>query len=527
MQQGRGEETAVVVSPRPLWERTPGAVVMAVVSGVLLGLALPPRPDPWLAWVALVPLLLAVRTGSRRRAALLGLVTGTLYALASVYWVEGTMARYGPLPVWLAAAAALLLALYMGGYTAVWAALAPGVVRRHRHTATVWLATAWVALEWLRTHLLGGFGWAHLGYTQVTTPAILQVAELVGVYGLSWLVVVVNAAVAATVVHLADRRPHTLQPQLLAAVALLLAVAAFGEVRLAEIRATPIRRELPVALVQGNIPEGEKWDPTQRRQILRRYLGRSEQLGAGAARLIVWPEAAIPYLLQDSPALDARLRQVCQRTGADLLFGSLWRDPKTQTYRNSAFALTAKAGVVGRYDKLHLVPFGEYVPLARLLSFVRSITAEIGDFHPGSGPTLLPVAGERVGCPICFEVTYPGLIRDFVRGGATMLATITNDAWFGDSVAPRQHLYIAAIRCVEERLPMVRAANTGITAVIDVDGAILTEAPQFETTTLTTTVPLRDLGPTLYSRIGEGWLIVLLAAWGVAEVLHRRCAATG
>jgi len=498
---------------------------MAAVSGVLLALALPPRPYPWLAWVALVPLLLAVRRAGRRRAALLGLLAGTLYALASVYWVEGTMVRFGPLPVWLAAAATLLLALYMGGYTAVWAALAPGVIRRHRHLAAVWLATAWVALEWLRTHLLGGFGWAHLGYTQVTTPAILQVAELVGVYGLSWLVVVVNGAIASTVAHLTDRRPHTLQPQLLAAVALLLAAAAFGEVRLAEIRATPVRREMQVALIQGNVPEGEKWDPSQRREILRRYLGMSEQLGVGTARLIVWPEVAIPYLVQDSPALDARLRQVCKRTGADLLFGGLWRDPKTQTYRNSAFALTAEAGVVGRYDKLHLVPFGEYVPLARLLAFVRSITAEIGDFRPGSGPTLLGVAGERVGCPICFEVTYPGLIRDFARGGATMLATITNDAWFGDSVAPRQHLLIAAVRCVEERLPMVRAANTGITAVIDVDGTIRTEAPQFEATTLTATVPLRDLGPTLYARIGEGWLVVLLIAWALAEVRRRRSVA--
>jgi len=500
---------------------------MAAVSGCLLALALPPRPYPWLAWVALVPLLLAVRTGSRRRAALLGLLAGTLYALASVYWVEGTMVRYGPLPVWLAAAATLLLALYMGGYTAAWAALTPGVVRRHRHTATVWLATGWVALEWLRTHLFGGFGWAHLGYTQVTTPAILQVAELGGVFAISWLIVAVNGACAATVVHLADSRPHALQPQLLAAVGLVLAAAAFGEVRLAEIRATPVRRELDVALIQGNVPEGEKWDPARRQEILRRYLSMSEALGPDTARLIVWPEAAIPYLLQGSPALDTRLRQVCRRTGGSLIFGGLWRDPADQSYRNSAYAMAAATGVVGRYDKVHLVPFGEYVPLARLLSFVRSITAQIGDFRPGTAPTLLPVAGERVGCPICFEVTYPGLTRAFARGGASLLATITNDAWFGDSVAPRQHLLIAAVRCVEARLPMVRAANTGITAVIDADGSILAEAPQFETTTLTATVPLRDLGSTLYARIGEGWLVVLIVAWGLAEVRRRRRVTTG
>ncbi|NCO56648.1 MAG: apolipoprotein N-acyltransferase [Deltaproteobacteria bacterium] len=509
-------------APRPLWERPVGAVSMALASGLLLALALPPRPYPWLAWVGLVGLLLAVRTASRWRASLLGLLTGALYALASVYWVEGTMVRFGPLPVWLAAAATLLLALYMGGYTALWAAVAPGVIRRHRHTAPVWLATAWVALEWLRTHLFGGFGWAHLGYTQATTPAILQLAEVGGVFAISWLIVAVNAALAATVCHLAGRRPHAIQPQLLAAVAVVFAVVAFGEVRLAAIRATPLRATLGVALIQGNVPEGEKWDPARREEILHRYLSMSEGVGEGAARLIIWPEAAIPYLLQGSPQLEQLLRQVCARTGADLIFGGLWRDPTDQSYRNSAYAITAAAGVAGRYDKLHLVPFGEYVPLARLFAFVRSITAEIGDFRPGTEPTLLPVAGERVGCPICFEVTYPWLTRAFARGGATLLATVTNDAWFGTSVAPRQHLNIAAVRCVESRLPMVRAANTGITAVIDAGGQIVAEAREFETTTLTATVPLRDLPPTLYTRIGEGWLVALLIAWGLAEARREK-----
>ncbi len=513
----------MAASPSP---RIPGwgwrRPLLAAASGLLLTLALPPRPYPWLAWVGLVPLLLALRGLSWRRAALLGGLTGTLYALASVYWVQGTMVRYGPLPVALAAAATLLLALYMGGYTALWAALVPGVTRRHRHTAPLWLATAWAALEWGRTHILGGFGWAHLGYTQVTTPAILQVADLLGVYGLSWLIVAVNVALASAVRRLAGARPRSVDPQLLGAVALVLVAAAYGEVRLAELRAAPVRARLPVALVQGNVPEGEKWDPSRRRAILERYLEMSEAVGPGRARLVVWPEAAIPYLLQGSPALVARLRQVCARDHADLLFGGLWRDPADATYRNSAFAITAAAGVVARYDKLHLVPFGEYVPLARLLAFVRSITSQIGDFRPGTGPTLLPVAGERLGCPICFEVTYPGLVRAFARGGATLLATITNDAWFGTSVAPRQHLYIAAVRCVEQHLPMVRAANTGITAVIDADGAILAEAPRDEATTLTATVPLRDLGPTLYARIGEAWLAPLLVAWALVEMPYRR-----
>ncbi len=504
------------------WGRGPaGRLAAALASGLLLALALPPRPDPWLAWVGLVPLCLACRGVPPAFGALLGWVAGGLYALLSVYWVEGTMVRYGPLPVALAAAATLLLALYMGAYTAVWGGLAPGLLRRHRHTAPLWLGVAWALLEWLRTHLLGGFGWAHLGYTQVTTPAILQAADLGGVYGLSWLVVAVNGAVSLAVARLARPAPRPLEPALVGAVALLLAAAAYGEARLAALQAAPVRRWLPVALVQGNVPEGQKWDPARRRAILERHLDLTRKAAAAHPAVVVWPEASLPYLLQGSPSLALRLGAAARAAGGPLLLGGLWRDPDGR-YRNSAFLVEAGGRVAGRYDKVHLVPFGEYVPLGRLLAFVRAITSQIGDFRPGSGPVLLQAAGEPLGCPICFEVTYPGLVRAFARAGATWLATITNDAWFGDSVAPRQHLYVAAMRCVEVRLPLARAANTGITAAIDADGRILAEAPRNTATWLAARLPLRRLPPTLYQRLGDRWLLGAAALWAAAEGLARR-----
>jgi apolipoprotein N-acyltransferase len=413
----------------------------------------------------------------------------------------------------------------MGLFAGAWGWLASGILRRSRWLAPLWLGVLWAGLEWVRTHLFGGFGWAHLGYTQATTPAILQVVDLVGVYGLSFVIVAVNVAVTATVRRLASgARPYTIDPQLLAAVLVVILCAAYGQYRLAAIGAAPVVEQLPVALIQGNIPEGEKWVPAKRREIFYAYMDLTQRQAIGDARAVIWPEAALPYLLQATPGLDAMLARTTAEAGVDLLLGGLYQG-EDGVFRNSAFVISGVGRETERYDKNYLVPFGEYVPLGPLLAFVRSITADIGDFRPGREPRLLHPAGRAAGCAICFEVSYPELMRAFARRGAEWLVGITNDAWFGTSVAPRQHLYIAATRCVEHHLPMARCANTGITALIGPDGAIIQEIPQFERALLTGTVPIRNLGPTVYGRIGERWLAILGIMWLAAEAgarLRRR-----
>jgi len=496
-------------------------LALVVASGGLLAAALPPRPYPSVAWVALAPVLLVLRELTGWRAFLAGWGSGVLYYLLSVYWVGATMALYGHLPSWLSGGVTLLLALYMGLFVGAWGWLASGILRRSRWLAPLWLGVVWAGLEWLRTHLFGGFGWAHLGYTQATTPAILQVVDLVGVYGLSCVIVAVNVAVAATVQRLASgARPYAIDPQLLAAVVVVIACAAYGQYRLAAIHAAPVVEHLPVALIQGNIPEGEKWDPAKRREIFYAYMDATRREAIGDARAVIWPEAALPYLLQATPGLDAMLVHTTAKAGVDLLLGGLYRG-EDGVYRNSAFVISGDGREIERYDKTYLVPFGEYVPLGPLLAFVRSITADIGDFRPGRDPRLLHAAGRAAGCAICFEVSYPELMRAFARRGAEWFVGITNDAWFGTSVAPRQHLYIAATRCAEHHLPMARCANTGISALIGPDGAITQEIPQFERATLTGTVPIRHLGPTVYGRIGESWLAILAVVWLAVEARDR------
>jgi len=496
-------------------------VALVVASGLLLAAALPPRPYPSVAWVALVPLLLVLRDLAGWGAFVAGWGSGTLYYLLSVYWVGATMELYGHLPSWLSGGVTLLLAIYMGLFAGAWGWLASGILRRSRWLTPVWLGVLWAGLEWVRTHLFGGFGWAHLGYTQATTPAILQVVDLAGVYGLSCLIVAVNVAVAATVRRLASgARPYTIDPQLLAAVVVVILCAAYGQYRLAAIAAAPVVEHLPVALIQGNIPEGEKWDPAKRREIFYAYMDATRREAIGDARAVIWPEAALPYLLQADPGLDAMLARATAQAAVDLLLGGLYQG-EDGVFRNSAFVISGAGRETERYDKNYLVPFGEYVPLGPLLTFVRSITADIGDFRPGDRPQPLTVAGRRAGCAICFEVSYPELMRTFARRGAEWLVGITNDAWFGTSVAPRQHLYIAATRCAEHHLPMARCANTGITALIGPDGAITQEIPQFERATLTGTIPIRNLGPTVYGRVGETWLAVLMIVWLAVEARAR------
>lgn len=503
------------------WSRGAWGVALAVASGLLLAAALPPRPYPSVAWVALVPLLLVLGELAGWRAFVAAWGSGALYYLLSVYWVGATMELYGHIPSWLSGGVTLLLAVYMGLFVGAWGWLASGTLRRSRWLAPLWLGVLWAGLEWLRTHLFGGFGWAHLGYTQVTTPAILQVVDLVGVYGLSCIIVAVNVAVTAAVRRLASGvRPYAVDPQLLAAVVVVILCAVYGQYRLAQIRAAAVVEALPVALVQGNIPQAEKWDPERRREIFYSYLEASERREIGDARVVVWPEAAVPYLVDANPALEAILRRAVQASGADLLVGGL-HEGQDRTYFNSAFVVSGEGKTLERYDKNYLVPFGEYVPLGPLLAFVRSITADIGDFRPGAEPRLLHPGGRAAGCAICFEVSYPELMRAFARRGAEWLVGITNDAWFGTSVAPRQHLYIAATRCAEHHLPMARCANTGITALIGPDGAITQEIPQFERATLTGTVPIRNLGPTVYGRIGESWLAVLVIVWLAVEARVR------
>jgi len=474
--------------------------IWAFASGLTLALAFPRPAQAWLAWIALVPLFLVME----RRPFRSGFAAGVGFFGLVLYWVNIVMTTYGKLNPFFSVVAYLLLIFYLALYfgTVTWAACR--LRDKLSLPPVLTLPILWAALELLRAYLVTGFPWASLGYSQQNVLSMIQSADLFGVYGLSLLLVACNAALAGIIL---TSRPGAREwgPWAAAALVGLLVLANWGY-GLFRLKGEPVAREasLDVALIQGNIDQALKWQPGMREATVDKYVSLSlEANRQRPADLIVWPEAATPFYLQDEGPLAREVIDLPRRVDAYLLTGS----PAYETVNlqrkslNSAFLLSERGKVLGRSDKVHLVPFGEYVPMAPLLPFVDKLVEGIGDFTPGS-IVPLPMNGHQLGVLVCYEVIFPELAREWVREGSDLLVNITNDAWFGRSSAPFQHLSMARFRAIENRVWMVRAANTGITAIIDPTGRIVAQTPIFETGFLNGTVGL-GARTTLYTRLGD------------------------
>lgn len=480
----------------------------AIATGLLLALAFPRPGIALFAWVGLVPLLLVMA----RRPFRSGFLAGLVFFSLVLYWLNVVMVTYGGLHPLLSAFAWLLLSAYLALY---FAAATWGACRlRTRLDMPLYLTlpVLWVGLEFLRGWLFSGFPWALLGYSQQGWLTTIQSADLFGVYGISFLLVLVNATLGEALLRCRIGGWRALPwSMLLACLALIVANSAYGFWRLGD---DPERRTrtLDVALVQGNIDQAVKWDPAFQDSTIATYRRLSLQAVAQSPRqLLIWPESATPFYFQDDNPLSEQVRQISRDSGAGLLFGSpaFEKVGSRFNFLNSAFLLGPDARLLGRSDKVHLVPFGEYVPLGRYLPFVHMLVQGVGDFSPGT-ITPLPLNGGRFGVLVCYEGIFPELAREHVRQGADLLVNITNDAWYGRTSAPYQHLSMARFRAIENRIWLARAANTGISAFITPSGAIRGSTPIFETTFSNGTVGL-GANPTLYGRIGDLPAILCLA----------------
>jgi apolipoprotein N-acyltransferase len=460
----------------------------AILSALLLFLASPGLFEyPPLAWVALVPLLLTLsRSGTTPgQAARLGLVTGLIYYPLQLYWIEIVLGRYGNLPLWASLPALGFLALYMSLYLAGFSALTSRLGRRPR---LLWLAPIiWVGLDWLRSWLFTGFPWQDLGYTQYRYPALIQVADLVGHHGVTFLIVMVNALLTLAVGNFPGKLFRPSRPNLVVVSALLFLVlaGAYNLIRYSRINSAMSGAEqLKVAVIQGNIDQFDKWQPQTQKTTLDKYLRMTrEELARNSPSLVVWPETAMPFYLRESSDL-LRVENLAAGSGAHILTGSPHREidraGKTTRYYNSAFLIDRWGLVDARYDKAHLVPFGEYVPLKKLLFFLGPLVEATADFTPGADLRPIPCQNTRVGVLICFESIFPDLARRQTEAGAGLLVNLTNDAWYGRSSAPWQHLSMAVFRAVENRRSLARAANTGVSGFIDPLGGLHQLSPLFE-----------------------------------------------
>ena len=456
-----------------------------------------------------------------------------MYFWGTLYWLIETMTTFGGLATPIAVFAAAMLVAYLSLFPAVFALIVARVYRAYGPPALAIVPFAWVTTELGRQYVWDGFPWTLLGYSQVTVLPVAQTASIVGVYGLSWLLACTAGALASLMLERPPpreaRRRDRRWTMPIAALVLVVSLALWGSLRLRSPSLVSQGDPIRVAVVQGNIAQEDKWNPAMRATITETYLSMTQQALAAGATFVLWPESSTPFYFERDLVGGGAVRQLARQSGATLLIGSDQVEPMKATsavekpkelYYNAAFLVQPDGEVGAVYRKMHLVPFGEYVPLQSLLFFVGPIVEAVSAFTPGRDPVLLPVGGHLVSTAICYEVIFPSLIRRFVVDGSEMLTTITNDAWYGRSSAAYQHWEQAVMRSIEQGRYMARAANTGISGFVDPYGRILQKTDLFHPAVLVE--DLRFLKTrTIYSRTGDLIAWVSLAIVVAALVSSR------
>jgi apolipoprotein N-acyltransferase len=499
-----------------LSRRALACAATAVTSGVALALAYPRFDLSGLAWVALAPLVTLALRRPAGAAFGWGWLAGTVFFAVLLHWLNFTFSVYSAIPWPLVYGPTVALAGYCALYVGLFAwALAWLAARRGPGWALGLAPFVWVGGEWVRGHFLGGFPWGLLGYSQYRELPVIQIAEIGGVYAVSFAVISANCAIAGALTLPARRAIAGLMMGGL----LVGATLAFGAARLADLAGRPPDGPR-VGLMQPSIEQPLKFDPRHAARTVGTYVELSRRAALDHLQLLVWPETALPTPLRRDPMLRHLLVDMAGALRLPLLVGSIDVSDREQ-YRNSAFLVTSE-GVQNRYDKIQLVPFGEYVPLSALLGFVRGWAEFIADLEPGARPIVFPGPPAPFGVVICYEGIFPELVREFVKDGALFMVNMTNDAWFGRTSGPPQHLAMYPLRAVEHRLAVVRAANTGISAFIAPSGRIARSLGLYERGVLADEIVLRS-GTTLYTRWGDwvAWFSLAVAAAGLAVGLRR------
>ena len=515
-------------SARALWPW--GA---AALSGLLLALCFPPFNQGWLCWIALTPLLTALwfsnEPGRRPwlKMAALGYVAGIVFFTVTFKWLSSLATLFGSR--WLVLIP-FLLALYLGFYLAFWGWFC-GVFVRDREflrsrgnllTAAL-CAAAWVGPEWVRGWLFGGFGWNGLGVALHDNLALIQIADLTGVWGLSFIVAFTNVIAAITVRRVSGEigrvrlRPHY---DFSLAMALVVVVFSYGvRVLMQKQTGNPLR----IAVVQANIPQDAKFSGESAKQIVETYTRLTELALKLEPQLLIWPESAVAGGIFSNKETFDFVNGFSAKSGANLLVGSDDFDEK-DTY-NAAVLLPGNGGEPQIYHKIHLVPFGEYLPLRRTCPLFVWVAGQLvpEDFTAGTEYKVLETQNPSMNIAplICFEDTLGDLTRRFVLNGAQALVNITNDGWFQQTEGADQHLANAVLRTVETRRPLIRAANTGITCVIDRCGRITQTAPKFAASMLAGSIKIED-NPvmTFYVKYGDLLAIACLCVCCIASCLR-------
>ncbi|MBI5599223.1 MAG: apolipoprotein N-acyltransferase [Deltaproteobacteria bacterium] len=501
-------------------------ILLPIISGTILILAFAPFGRGYLACAGFIPLFFALEGAAPRKAFFTGWLWGFVFFLGTVYWVVHSMYFYGGVGFVAGTLVMLLLVVYLALFPAVFSVFLSRTGTHGTLTRVFLIPSLWVSLEYMRGYLFSGFPWVLLGYSQINYLPLVQIADLAGVWGVSFWVMAINAAVYLVIKKAGQRDFSSVFKAAATAVLLTAAVFGYGLLRIRAVdNAVSTWKPLKVLIAQGNIEQSLKWDEGARLKTVEVYRDLSLSAAAGERPgLVVWPETAMPFYLAYDTAMRETVSGTAREAEAYLLTGAPHYTPGGMTYKlyNSAFLFNRAGGLDGRYDKTHLVPFGEYVPLKRLFFFARKLTEGVGDFVPGPGRYPLRFDGNGIGVLICYEAIFPEISADFLNNGANLLVNITNDAWFGRTSAPYQHFDMSVMRAVENRVFLVRAANTGISAIVDPSGRVVEKTRLFERGVVSGTVGIKNKGKTVFSGYGRFFPLITVVFSAVAVFGFRK-----
>jgi apolipoprotein N-acyltransferase len=494
-------------------------LLLAVTTGALFAWSFPNAGQGWLAFLALAPLLIAiVRARTTREAFLLGWGGMTTAWLLMVPWVVRVMSHYGGLPVWVGVLLFVAMSLVLGSYGGLFAFL----VKRLRLGVRFlpWLAVplAWAAVEFLRTYFLSGFPWNLIAATLVDYPSLVQLDRFAGPYFLGALIVLPSVVIAWLVTQ---RVPSIARVMVIGALGILMLVWWGTGLVASKLTLRPRgAATVNAALLQPNISQEMRWDESNVLRIYQKMIGMTIEAADRGAKVVVWPESTVPLSYTETHFYRSEIEELSRRYDIDIILGSVATEPaRPNRLWNSAF-LVSGGKTIGHYDKIRLVPFGEYVPLRRVLFFAEKMVRAVGEFEFGAND--LPLSGKlQYGPAICYEIVFPQITRTQVRNGANVLVTITNDAWFEGTSAPAQHLAQARLRAVEDDRYLLRAATTGISAFIDPTGQVQSWIPMGKEGIIYAKFEPRT-EETLYVRFGDWFAWMACAVVLIALFYARR-----
>ncbi len=470
------------------------SVVISLISGIALAMAFPRLNLHWLAWFSLTPLMYYTYNARWKRALVCGLAFGMGFFGTLLYWIG----VFGKLP-WFVLA--VFQSIFIIGFVVLAKLMGQGMRLWGRF---ILLPAAWLTFEWVRSLGMFGFTWGDIGYSQYKVLPVIQIASVTGVWGLSFLLAMSNAAISNL---LTARRARTGQAvahgQIGIVLILVVAVLIYGQASLGR----PSEGvKLRAAIVQGNVDQGTDVDSSFVDKTWLAYSKLTTDAGKQHPDVIVWPETVVPGYATRDWYVRTRLESLAYESGSNLLVGGWDRDLSGKVY-NSVFLIPPTGGISGKYAKVHLVPFGEYVPARKYLPFLEAYHVTAYDTSPGAGFQPIRMGRTNVGVAICFESIFPEISRRLVKSGADLLCVVTNDCWYDQTAAAEQHMEFSVFRAVENHRWLLRGASTGISCIIDPSGRIVAQADTGRPAVVQSDVRTTS-ATTFYTRHGD-WVIHL------------------